>query len=77
MDTNIHLCETNDTITLSNNKFQIMSFLMNAINDGWTVRKTSDSYIFSKKHKNKREIFSEDYLSRFIQTSSDLSSILY
>jgi len=77
MDANIHLTETNDTITLSNNKFQIMSFLMNAINNGWTVRKIRDSYIFSKNHKNKREIFSEDYLSKFIQTTSDLSSILY
>ncbi len=37
--------------------FQKMMFLTNALEEGWSIRKSNDSYIFTKKHENKREIF--------------------
>lgn len=45
-----------------------MMFLYSAIEDGWKVKKNADtnSYVFSKKHENKREIFHCDYLEKFI-----------
>ena len=48
--------------------FQIMMFLYSAIEDGWKVKKNADTntYVFSKKHENKREIFHCDYLEKFI-----------
>ena len=50
--------------------FQKMMFLTNALEEGWSIRKSKDSYIFTKKHENKREIFQEDYLEKFILTNS-------
>ena len=50
--------------------FQKMMFLANALEEGWSIRKSKDSYIFTKKHENKREIFQEDYLEKFVLTNS-------
>lgn len=50
--------------------FQKMIFLTNALEEGWSIRKSNDSYIFTKKHENKREIFQEDYLENFLLTNS-------
>ena len=50
--------------------FQKMMFLTNALEEGWSIRKSNDSYIFTKKHENKREIFQEDYLEKFVLTNS-------
>lgn len=64
----IYLDNTNyefDKIKLSK-----MSFIYNAINDGWTVEKqlnnNDEKYIFKKKHENKKEIFSNNFLEKFI-----------
>lgn len=50
--------------------FQKMMFLINALEEGWSIKKSNDSYIFTKKHENKREIFQEDYLENFLLTNS-------
>jgi hypothetical protein len=39
---------------------------MNALEKGWTVKKSDESYIFMKKHENRKEIFMESYLEKFI-----------
>jgi len=41
-------------------------FVYNAVNDGWNVRKIKDIFIFTKKHENKKEIMSDDYLKTFL-----------
>ena len=33
-----------------------MIFLFNALEDGWSVKKRNDSYIFAKKHLGKEEV---------------------
>jgi hypothetical protein len=43
-----------------------MIFIYNSINKGWKVHKKENSYIFSKKHENKKEVFLDDYLKKFI-----------
>jgi hypothetical protein len=43
-----------------------MIFIMNAIESGWTVKRHEDSYVFTKKHENKREVFMETYLEKFV-----------
>lgn len=44
-----------------------VAFIFNALEKGWTIHKQNDSYIFNKKHENKKEIFLDDYLNKFIQ----------
>ena len=66
----------NYDIKMNNIKFQKMVFLFNAINDGWTIKKRNDSYIFNKKHEGKKEIFREDYLLSFMKDNFDINSLL-
>jgi hypothetical protein len=42
---------------------------MNALDFGWAIKKSEDSYIFTKKHEGKKEIFHENYLETFIKTN--------
>ena len=52
--------------------FQKMNFIMNAIETGWSVKKSDGNYIFSKKHEGKREVFMSDYLEKFIDKNMKL-----
>ena len=65
-----------DDPTLSNSTIQRMLFISNALEQGWSVKKRDDSFIFSKKHEGKREVFSDDYLDKFIASNfrPDLST---
>ena len=54
-----------------------MLFIMNALDQGWCIKKSNDSYIFTKKHENRKEIFQENYLENFLLSnfSNDLIDI--
>ena len=43
-----------------------MIFIQNALNEGWSVKKKENTYIFMMKHKGKREVFQAEYLEDFI-----------
>jgi hypothetical protein len=51
---------------LTRSQYKKMVFIQNALDQGWTVKKSQDSYIFTKKHENRREIFQENYLETFL-----------
>ena len=53
-----------------------MFFIHNAVEQGWTVKKNEESYIFTKKHDNRREIFQSDYLEKFIQKNASLDTMI-
>jgi len=57
-------------------QFQKMILLYNALDDGWSIKKNKDSYIFSKKHEGKKEILHDDYLLRFMKTTLDINKII-
>ena len=46
--------------------FQKMSFIFNAVDAGWSVKKRDDKYIFAKKHEGEKEIYLDTYLQQFI-----------
>ena len=56
-------------------KFQKMIFLYNAIDQGWSVKKRDDSYIFTKNHESKKEVFENSYLLKFMKSSLDITKI--
>ncbi len=71
--------ETNNAInTLKNNikidriVFQKSMFIMNALENGWTVKKKNDKYIFLKKNENRQEIYQEEYLRNFIESNMNV-----
>lgn len=49
-------------------QIQKMKFLYNCLENGWLIRKKENSYIFTKLHEGKREVFDENYLLNFIKT---------
>jgi hypothetical protein len=57
---------TDQSIQISKNQIKKMIFIQNALDQGWTIKKSDDSYIFIKKHENRREIFQENYLETFL-----------
>jgi hypothetical protein len=50
-------------------EIQKMKFIYNAIDAGWSVKKRKEKYVFSKKHENKKEVYLETYLQKFIEAN--------
>jgi hypothetical protein len=57
-------------------KLQKMMLLFNSIEDGWSVKKRKDSYVFTKNHENKKEVLDDSYLLKFMKTNLDLNKII-
>jgi hypothetical protein len=57
-------------------KFQKMLLLFNSIEQGWSVKKKNDSYVFTKHHENKKEILENSYLMKFMKTNLDMNKII-
>ena len=53
-------------IKTNNLTLQKMTFLYNALENGWQLSKNNEKYIFIKKHEDKQEIYLEDYLEKFV-----------
>ena len=51
------------------NKEQLhkMIFIHNALDKGWSVKKINNLYIFTKKHEDKKELYLDNYLKKFIK----------
>lgn len=78
MDLTINIEEylENNKITINPITFQKMNLLYNALDDGWSIKKKENSYIFTKKHENKKEIIEDTYLLKFMKTNLDMSKVI-
>ena len=76
MELNIIHLEQNKNIKIEYIQFQKMLFIFNAINDGWIIKKDDDSYVFTKPHHDKREIFKDEYLSTFLKQHFNTDNLL-
>ena len=65
----------NDNIKLDVITFQKMILLFNSIEQGWSVKKRNDSYVFKKNHEGKKEILEDTFLMKFMKTNLDLNKI--
>lgn len=68
----VHTVSSNDLTTIDASTIARMSFVYNAINDGWTVRKKKDNYVFTKPHDNRKEIFEGSYLESFVTQNMNI-----
>jgi hypothetical protein len=77
MDINLNLDSLkdleNENVKIDVLKFQKMLLLFNSIEQGWSVKKHNNSYVFSKKHEGKKEVLEESYLLKFMKNNLDLS----
>lgn len=64
-----------NSIKMDKSNLYKMTFIMNALEKGWSVKKKDDEYYFSKKHENRQEIFKEEYLRTFIESNMRLPDI--
>ena len=55
-------------------KLHKMSFITNALDEGWSVKKKKEIYIFTKKHEGKKEVFNEKYLENFVKKNMELKN---
>ena len=65
-----------DNIKIDSVRFQKMLFVYNALEEGWTIKKKKDSFVFSKNHEGKKEVFLESYLVRFMKSNIDFNKLL-
>lgn len=66
----------NDNFKVDAIKFQKMILLFNSIEQGWSVKKRGDAYVFVKNHEGKKEVLEDSYLVKFMTTNLDLNKIL-
>jgi hypothetical protein len=51
------------------NDIYLMIFLMNTLENGWSIRKKNEEYVFRRKHEKQTEIYSDEYLVNFLKSN--------
>jgi hypothetical protein len=54
---------------LPSNEINKLSFIYNALEKGWSVKKKGKYYIFSRKHNNELKYFKPSYIYDFVQSN--------
>ena len=52
--------------------FQKMVFIYNSVENGWDVKKSGDQYVFLKPHEGKKDVYTDEYLDKFINKNFDI-----
>jgi len=66
---------TTQNVELDYIQLQKMAFIYNAIHSGWNVSFKGESYVFTKKHEGKKEIFLDTYMKSFIEKHMNIDNI--
>jgi len=53
-----------------------MIFIYNALEDGWSIKKRKQSFIFTKNHEGKKEVLEDSYLVTFMKDNFDTKKLL-
>tara|TARA_B100001063_G_scaffold197094_1_gene189238 strand:- start:258 stop:497 length:240 start_codon:yes stop_codon:yes gene_type:complete len=73
MDT-VHI-NTPEELEVDCIKLQKMAFIFNAVQSGWKVSMKDDTYVFTKKHEGKKEIYLDTYVKSFIEKNMDINKM--
>ena len=55
---------------------QKMTLIYNALENGWSIKKRNNCYVFKKKHNNEKKIYLDNYLKRFMIKNMDINTII-
>lgn len=69
------ISNANDVKNINFLTIQKMALIYNALEDGWTVKKKENKYIFIKNHRGKKEVYLDDYLKKFMTENLDINKI--
>jgi hypothetical protein len=67
--------QVSGTIIKDNKYKYILAFIFNGLNNGWTIKKSNNQYIFYKNHEGKKEIFSDSYINTFLNDNFNFNLI--
>ena len=67
--------QTSPEIEIDTIKLQKMTFIYNAVESGWSVKKRKEAYVFTKNHEGKKEIYLDTYLRNFIEANVDINKL--
>jgi hypothetical protein len=70
------LKDLENNIKVDSFKFQKMLLFYNCIEQGWTIKKSKNSYVFTKLHEGKKQILDDSYLIKFMKNNLDLNQII-
>jgi hypothetical protein len=73
---NIKLNLDDENLKVDSILFQKMLMVHNALEDGWSIKKRGNSYVFQKNHEGKKEILDESYLLTFMKENFDISKFI-
>jgi hypothetical protein len=76
MELKINIDLENENLKVDNIKFQKMLLIYNALEEGWSIKKRNNSYIFQKNHEGKKEVLDENYLLTFMKSNFDIAKII-
>lgn len=68
--------KTPKDLDISYVKLQKMALLYNALEDGWSIKKNKDYYIFTKNHEGKKEVYLDTYLHTFMKENFNINKII-
>lgn len=68
--------DSDKIIKLDSILVQKMAFIFNSLEDGWTIRKKDDSYIFTKPHNKSKEILMDSYLKTFLKSNFNINNLI-
>ena len=71
---NIHI-NIPEKLDIDNFILQKMSFIYNALEDGWDIKKIDNKYIFSKNHEEKKEVYLDSYLQHFLESNISIKKL--
>ena len=74
--TNLNSLVDDPDLKIDSIKLQKMLILFNAIEDGWSIKKKQECYVFTKKHEGRREVLHDSYLLTFMKTNLDINKII-
>jgi len=52
---------------INNKELSKIMFIYNAIEDGWTIKKKDEQYIFTKQKSKEKHIYNDKFLENFIK----------
>lgn len=73
IDEKIYFNLENNDLKINYVNLQKMTFIYNALENGWEIKKKNNKYSFSKKHEGKKEYINDNYLKRFIEQNLDIT----
>ena len=73
MDLTINYKDLNN---MSNKEFHKLIFIYNALQDGWSIKKREEKYIFTKHNNKDKEVYMDNFLEKFIIKNFNIDKFL-